>query len=783
MQSAFAGSRPFTEREELTLSEFLSVILFLASIAVYSYKAGRNKFWFTLILLLLTLFILLNAALYASNYFTGEGITDAVIYTLTNSLTGAGTAKYIAPALGLLAVLCLLFFLLSWILRRQNRPHHLGWSLFAVACAVGSVQTTPAFQQVTSLFATHTRLGDSDFASYFKVPQKKIPEPKLNLVYIYGESLERTYFNQQTFPGLAPELSREIAQSLDFSGTEQLPGTDYTIAGMVASQCGIPLFAPFNGNASASLSSFYPQNLCLGDILKNSGYENWFIQGADLRFAGKDIFLQSHGFEPQHMYGAQELMSKVADPAYRNNWGFYDDTVMDEVFEQYEALSRQNKRFALFTLTVDTHHPDGFISRSCQRKSFSYEGKPNQSFSAVACSQEHIARLIERIKASPWFKNTVIVVASDHLAMNNTAHQYLVQQPRHNLFFVIRGDQPQADVIAGRRNTLDNGATVLDILGGDNFLGLGRSSLSGTSLSVVFKDLKQKATTWKPDIIGMWNFPETLDEFTIDQTANSFSFSGTTFKLPILFRVGKGRVEPLPEGEYAAPLRYQLADFAPEDKFVWADRCFKMARLWKPELTLSTDLCLAIGQMGGEPSVMPVPSALYKSKVRFPASKISTEQYQRNVALMRVNDNDIRYQADHFLFAVPGAPASVKSFKGISRPESWGRWSNANLAPEVEIEYVEPLPPRFDVVITARAYGPNAHRPIPVRVGDQQQLLTLSEKDTTTTLHFVNPAGSRNLVIVPPEPQLTDMDNIVGQDPRKLGIGMVDLKIVPQPQG
>lgn len=109
-------------------------------------------------------------------------------------------------------------------------------------------------------------------------------------MYIYGESLERTYFDLQAFPGLAPELSREKDHSIDFSNTEQLPGTDYTIAGMVASQCGIPLFAPFDGNASASLSSFYPQNICLGDILKHSGYENWFIQGADLRFAGKDTF-------------------------------------------------------------------------------------------------------------------------------------------------------------------------------------------------------------------------------------------------------------------------------------------------------------------------------------------------------------------------------------------------------------------------------------------------------------------------------------------------------------
>ncbi|MDI5419184.1 hypothetical protein MJI12_26655, partial [Salmonella enterica subsp. enterica serovar Kentucky] len=42
-----------------------------------------------------------------------------------------------------------------------------------------------------------------------------------------------------------------------------------------------PLFAPFEGNASASVSSFFPQNICLGDILKNSGYQNYFVQGAN----------------------------------------------------------------------------------------------------------------------------------------------------------------------------------------------------------------------------------------------------------------------------------------------------------------------------------------------------------------------------------------------------------------------------------------------------------------------------------------------------------------------
>lgn len=162
-------------------------------------------------------------------------------------------------------------------------------------------------------------------------------------MYIYGESLERTYFNNDAFPDLTPELGALKNEGLDFSNTMQLPGTDYTIAGMVASQCGIPLFAPFEGNASASVSSFFPNNVCLGDILKNSGYQNYFVQGANLRFAGKDVFLKSHGFD--HLYGAEELKSVVADPAYRNDWGFYDDTVLDEAWKKFEELSRSGQRF------------------------------------------------------------------------------------------------------------------------------------------------------------------------------------------------------------------------------------------------------------------------------------------------------------------------------------------------------------------------------------------------------------------------------------------------------
>ncbi|MDR4048801.1 MAG: phosphatidylglycerol--membrane-oligosaccharide glycerophosphotransferase, partial [Citrobacter sp.] len=375
-------------------------------------------------------------------------------------------------------------------------------------------------------------------------------------------------------------------------------------------------------------------------------------------------------------------------------------------------------------------------------------------------------------------KDTVIVVSSDHLAMNNTAWKYLNKQDRNNLFFVLRGDQPQQDTLAVKRNTMDNGATVLDILGGDNFIGLGRSSLSSESVSEVFLNIKEKMLAWKPDIIRLWNFPKEMKEFTVDQDKNMISFSGSHFRLPLLLRVSDKRVEPLPESEYSATLRFQLADFAPRDNFVWVDRCYKMAQLWAPELALSTDWCVSQGQLGGQQIVQHVDKAKWKSKTVFKDTVIDMERYKGNVDTLKIVDNDIRYKADSFVFNVAGAPEEVKQFSGISRPESWGRWSNAQLSEEVTIEYKAPLPKKFDLVITAKAFGDNANRPIPVRVGNEEQTLVLGHDVSTTTLHFDNPSDADTLVIVPPDPVATNEGNILGHSPRKLGIGMVEIKIV-----
>ena len=102
------------------MSELLSIALFLASVLIYACKAGRNTWWFIATLTVLGLFVILNITLFASDYFTGDGINDAVLYTLTNSLTGAGVGKYILPGIGIALALVAVFGTLGWVLRRRR---------------------------------------------------------------------------------------------------------------------------------------------------------------------------------------------------------------------------------------------------------------------------------------------------------------------------------------------------------------------------------------------------------------------------------------------------------------------------------------------------------------------------------------------------------------------------------------------------------------------------------------------------------------------------------------
>ncbi|STQ14384.1 Phosphoglycerol transferase I [Enterobacter cloacae] len=128
---------------------------------------------------LLGIFIVLNITLYASDYFTGDGINDAVLYTLTNSLTGAGVGKYILPGLGLVLALVTIFGALAWVLRRRRHlPHHHGYSLLALFLALALRGCQPGISSDHRAGEIQSRDGDPDFVAYYKEAIENDSQPE-----------------------------------------------------------------------------------------------------------------------------------------------------------------------------------------------------------------------------------------------------------------------------------------------------------------------------------------------------------------------------------------------------------------------------------------------------------------------------------------------------------------------------------------------------------------------------------------------------------------------------
>ena len=95
-----------------------------------------------------------------------------------------------------------------------------------------------------------------------------------NLIIIYCESIEETFGRSDV---MGEDLLAPLRPSIEEPDLriEQMPGADFTIGGIVASQCGIPLksISILSGNLTGwALDRYLPGAVCLGDYLKADGY-------------------------------------------------------------------------------------------------------------------------------------------------------------------------------------------------------------------------------------------------------------------------------------------------------------------------------------------------------------------------------------------------------------------------------------------------------------------------------------------------------------------------------
>lgn len=192
-------------------------------------------------------------------------------------------------------------------------------------------------------------------------------QPK-NLVLIYVESLETTYSNPQLFQrDLLAKLNQLPVQKISFQHYRQMPGTEWSVAGIISTQCAVPLklITIFSkNNFGEQASHILPGAYCLGDILAAHGYQNIYMNGSDLNFGGVGKFFRDHHY--QELLGRSEwLHAKLASNTEISGWGLHDDDLLAQAKIKLKQLENSNKPFNLTIFTIDTHGPDGHLNQRC----------------------------------------------------------------------------------------------------------------------------------------------------------------------------------------------------------------------------------------------------------------------------------------------------------------------------------------------------------------------------------------------------------------------------------
>lgn len=589
--------------------------------AIYAFTLARiKKMGRWLIAFALFLYALAIGAYRTASVFTGAGVDESVFYHLKVGVGGSGLSEY-TPLIMFNVVFIILSAAIVWLICDIIGPNRLSLSkristfihwkttfrrrkaktkvaadealanpsarklrLYGtLALAIGLI-LNPLSQNLYRYFkSSHVEKAKFEKNHAYEVPKiARLKSPK-NIIYIYMESLERTYFDTDLFPDLVPNLKAlEQTSSYTFTDLNHVHATGFTIGGIVASQCGTPLLTPSRGNTMGNYDQFLPGAICLGDVLDANNYDLHFMGGADLDFAGKGKFFETHGFSS--LTGKSHYLAEFPDaPEKFNSWGLYDDSLFEQVDRQFDRLSKSNRPFGLFVLTLDTHHPYGHTSPSCESKQ--YGVGDSQLLNAVNCADSLISNFINKVRQSPIADNTLIVIGSDHLALENEVSETLKTGLRRNSLLIIDPSQSDPQTIDRKGSLLDIAPTILGLLGSDkDSLGWGRNLLSSapTLLETLPKRYNQYLIQKGKTVSSiLWSYPRFDRDAHINLSDERIEFGDRWLKLPIVIEfnsLGKIAEFDFDHSDPAFRDGYLEGKIPDTNTFLWIDNCNKITQ-------------------------------------------------------------------------------------------------------------------------------------------------------------------------------------------------------------
>ena len=359
---------------------------------------------------------------------------------------------------------------------------------------------------VLSLISVHTFYVKADVKGYLEAQNSSssfiednyvdptsvditFPETKRNLIYIFLESMEMTYSDQEDGGAfdedVIPELTELAEENECFAGSSgtlngayAYTNAHYTSAAMFAQTSGLPLQLNEDIYTLNNQDVFYPGISTIGSILANEGYSNTLLIGSDGNFGNRAAYFKSHGnYEIRDYQYAVDHGWIPSD--YAVWWGYEDEKLFANAKTTLDELSSSNQPFNLTMLTVDTHFEDGYVCDLCE------DEFDDQYANVMACSSRQVAAFIDWCRTQSWYENTTIVINGDHLTMdsdfcNDVDASY---DRRTYTCYINAAAEPENPDWIRTYCTQDNFPTTLAAMGCQiegNRLGLGTNLFSST---------------------------------------------------------------------------------------------------------------------------------------------------------------------------------------------------------------------------------------------------------------------------------------------------------------
>lgn len=393
-------------------------------------------------------------------FFWGEiSVTQMRLNLVSVETDGGGGAVVWIGILGIGVVpLLITAAIAAWQHRRRRRRrlsgdgrhhHDRRWIMRSVStalvCAV-VVGGTTAFATTVGV-ADYIKAANSeyDISDYYAAPTVTNDEGKRNLVLIYLESGEATLADDQLFEKDAFVPLKEATPAADgwqsVDNFQQYRGGGWTMAGLVSTQCGVPLKGAGPGTSSGSSPTsglddgptYLRGTTCLGDVLEDHGYTSVFLGGANTSFAAKGTFLSTHGYS--EVKGLADWR-EAGEPEqnFRSDWGLSDERLMERAKDKVDDLHAHAKQtgqpFNLSVLTLDTHEPV-HVYDYCDVDT------RNNVTSVFACSLAQVAGFLEHMKDQGYLEDTAVVIMGDHLkhmSAGDAFHEQLDDHGNRTIF-------------------------------------------------------------------------------------------------------------------------------------------------------------------------------------------------------------------------------------------------------------------------------------------------------------------------------------------------------------